>query len=256
MICVINKNYKFKVTSRGTYTGSGECVYDRRLSLPIELVNGYAIDANMGIELILNELVYKTNGIISTNVPEEIVKIFPDVEVKGSMDFEPKGYSGETLATSELLITTKFTDDFYNDLVLEINTVFRINLYVASMVLVRKLFENLIIDCLREKYGEQPLNKALYFSMNNKRFLNFQTLINNFESHVDDFKAHNVNFQWDKGKNDFFKFLRDIKERGDACAHSIELIHNPNKIIDLKPSINKYSDLLVRLYQKVRESPK
>lgn len=123
------------------------------------------------------------------------------------------------------------------------------------MVLVRKLFENLIIDLLRQKYGERPPDKELYYSMNEKRFHSFSTLIHNLETHVDDFKTHNVGFQWDKSKNDFFTFLRGIKERGDACAHSIELIHDPHEISTLKPLMNKYSDLIVRLIKRIVETP-
>jgi hypothetical protein len=232
-------------------------VYTRQLELPDELVNGFKLSAGMGIELVLNEFVTQKDWLDpDPNQKIDVVKIFPDIEFSGVMDFELKGINGELVDSSELLVNTKFSDEFYTNLASEINNAFRIGLFTASMVLVRKLFENLIIDVLREKYGERPPFKELYFSMNDGRFHSFQTLINNFEMHIDEFKAHNVNFQWDAGKNHFFKFLRDIKEHGDACAHSIEMIHDPNDLNDLKPSIGKYSDLLVRLIQKIKETPK
>lgn len=242
--CLINKDYEFQVDSVGHYTDKG-CVYNRRLLLPSNLVRDFALDVDMGIELLLHEIV----------TGNEVEKIFSESRVEGSMGFEPKGTSGESLASSELLITTKFTDEFYNKLASEINSAFRIRLFTATMVLVRKLFENLIIDLLRQKYGERPLEKELYYSMKDKRFHSFSTLIHNFETHVDDFRPYTAVFQFDKGKNDFFKFLRDIKERGDACAHSIALIHDSDEINTLKPSMDKYSDLIVHLIQKIIETP-
>jgi hypothetical protein len=243
--CVINKDYDFQIHSIGNYTVDGRCVYDRRLLFPQNLVRDFALDVDMGIELLLREII----------TGNEVEKIFSEMIVEGSMEFEPKITNGEVLPSSELLITTKFTDGFYDKLTFEINNAFRMRLFTATMVLVRKLFEDLIIDLLRQKYGERPPDKELYYSMSDKRFHIFSTLIRNLEAHVDDFKAHSSVLQWDKSKNDFFKFLRDIKERGDASAHSIELIHDPNEINTLKPLLNKYSDLIVRLIQRIVETP-
>jgi len=244
MKCVINKDYEFPVLSIGHHVGN-RVVYNRRLFLPPDLVRDFALDADMGIELFLREIIMEN----------DVKKIFSEMIVEGSMEFEPKMTNGKVLPSSELLITTKFTDGFYDDLALEINNAFRIRLFTATMVLVRKLFENLIVDLLRQKYGEQPPDKELYYSMKDKRFHRFSTLIHNLEAHVDDFKAYTPVLQWVKSKNDFFRFLRDIKERGDASAHSIELIHDPNEINTLKPFMNKYSDLIVRLIQKIVETP-
>jgi hypothetical protein len=55
------------------------------------------------------------------------------------------------------------------------------------------------------------------------------------------------------GDKDFKQFLEEIKEKGDECAHTLEILPDPNEINRLKPSINKYSDLLIRLTQKIRE---
>jgi len=51
------------------------------------------------------------------------------------------------------------------------------------------------------------------------------------------------------------RFLRTIKQEGNAYAHSIEALLGPEEINALKPSINKYSDLFVRLIQKVKKTP-
>ena len=243
--CVVNRDYNFEVRSIGHYTVDNECLYDRRLLLPSNLVKDFALEKGMGIELLLREVV-RGNA---------VEKIFSERIVEGSKEFEPKATNGEVLPYSELLVSTKFTDSFYDKLVLEINSAFRVRLFTATMVLIRKLFENLIIDLLRRRYGDHPPEKELYYSMKDKRYRSFSTLIHNFETHVDDFSSYNVGFQWGKSKNEFFNFLRDTKERGDACAHSIELIHDPSEINTLKPLMNKYSDLIVRLTKIIMETP-
>jgi hypothetical protein len=241
----VNRDYEFEVESTGHYTDKGRVVYDRHLWFPRKLTNDFALDVDMGVEVLFNE-------IVSRNTVE---KIFPETVVEGSKEFEPKATDGEALQYSELLVSTKFADEFYDKLVLEINSAFRVRLFTATMVLIRKLFENLIIDLLRQKYGDRPPDKELYYSMKDRRYHSFSTLIHNFETHVDDFSPYNVGFQWGKSKNEFFKFLWGIKERGDACAHSIELIHDPSEINTLKPPIDKYSDLIVRLRKIIMETP-
>jgi hypothetical protein len=199
--CVVNKDYDFHVFSIGTYRVGGTVAYTRRLILPNDLVKDYALDEGMGIELLLHEI--STGG--------KVEKIYSESREEGSMEFEPLGMKGEISADSELLINTRFVDEFYNELALEINSAYRLRLFTATMVLVRKLFENLIIDLLRHKYGERLPQIDLYYSTKNQRFHSFSTLIHNLETNVDDFKIYNVGFQWDRSRGDFFKFLRDVK---------------------------------------------
>lgn len=242
---VINKDFRSEVHSRGTYGYNGaktKVFYERYLCLPEKLVKGFAIDEGMGIELILHEVV---RG-------EEIEPIFPDARIEGSMDFEPKGPSSEILASPELLITKKFDDEFYHELVFEINTAFRLRLFTATMVLVRKLFESLIIKLLRQKYGMPQIE--LFYSTQDDGFHSLSRLIRNLRPKIDDFKPYGF-FKRDREKESFLKFLWDMKKEGDASAHSLGPLLGPEEIKDLKPSIDKYSDLFVRLIQKVKETP-
>lgn len=249
----INKDYEFQVRSRGTYDGSGGCNYDRRLTLPRELVNSFAIDSNDGIELVLSELIYKRIEGVPTSLKEDIIeKIFPDVQVRGSSDFEIKGNIEEMSATSELLVATKFTDSFYIDLAREINDAFRVRLFNATMVLLRKLFENLLVDLLRQRYVSDPSKIGLFFNAKKHQYRNFVTLKDSLKDNLIDFEPYDPLISKDKG---LIGFLEQIKEKGDDSAHTLEIIQDANEINYLKPSINKYSDLLVRMYRKVKEIP-
>jgi hypothetical protein len=119
--CFVNKSYEFLVKSTRFYSPSGACFYHICLTLPKQLVNDYAIDAGMGIELILNEI----------NRGGQVERIFSERMEEGSFDFEPKERSGEFLGSPELLITTKFTDKFYDALALQVNSAFRIHFVVV-----------------------------------------------------------------------------------------------------------------------------
>lgn len=285
----VGHEYEFQVPYYSAWHTDKGVQYDRRLTLPDELVNGYRVSAGMGIELILREFVidkewlrrYSQSSGMEMNMKkiekqigktektfseiseiememirkevEKPVKIFSEIDVIGVMDFEPKGLSEGLFATSELLIVTKFSDEFYDKLALEINNAFRVGLLTATMVLVRKLFERLIIDLLRTKYGMSQ--KELFYSEDDCGFHNLSTLIRNLRPKLDDFKPYDF-FKLEREKESFLNFLWNIKEEGNASAHSIEPSLDRNGISDLKPLINKYSELLVRMVQKVKETPK
>lgn len=245
----INKDFEFEVYSVGDYGGSPiRCIYYRHFQLPRDLVNDFAIDAGDGIELVLNEHVFKDN-----TGKEEIEKIFSQSRVEGPMDFEPKGFSGETVYNSELLVTTQIADEAYNNLVLQINSAFSVGLFTATLVLVRKLFENLIIDLLRLKYGMGQMD--LFYSKDDGGFHNLHRLIKNLEKKLDEFKPYGF-FKLEREKESLMNFLWKIKDEGNASAHSFGPLLGHKEINALKPSINEYSDLLVRLTQKVKETPK
>lgn len=241
--CSINRDFQSQIQHVGYYVGSGsKCVYDRWFILPTDLVNDFAMDVGQGVELVLNEV--DTGG--------KVEKIFSQRMEQGSMDFEPIGFSGEMVNASESLVTTQFADEFYDKLASEINNAFDFGLFTATMVLVRKLFEKLVIDLLRQKYGMPQIE--LFYSKQNDGFHSLSDLIHNLGTKIDDFKPYDF-FKVDREKESFLKFLWNVKQEGNASAHSIEPLLDREGISDLKPSINKYSNLLVRLIGTVKETP-
>jgi hypothetical protein len=179
VIRYVDKEYEFFVPHLPAYYAYKDdrtqyVAYTRQLELPDELVHGFRLSAGMGIELVLNELVTQKDWLNPDPKQKiEVVKIFPEVLVPGTMDFELKGLSGELLPNSELLITSKFDDIFYVSLVSEINDVFSIGKYTATMVLVRKLFENLLVDLLRERYISDPSKITLFFNPRKHEYRGF-----------------------------------------------------------------------------------
>jgi len=284
----VERDYEFRVPPSQAFNTDKGTQYNRRLRLPKELVNGYRVQAGMGIELILREFVMEKEWLVENiqknklgsfleNLEKKIgfygetfpniseaqkemlrkevekpEKIFPEIDFIGVMDFEPKRVGEELFAISEPLVITKFSDDFYDKLSLEINNSFRIGLPTATTVLIRKLFESLIIDLLRTKFGMSQ--KELFYSEIDSDFLSLSALIRNLRQKLDDFRPNNF-FKLKKEKEDFENFLWKIKEKGSTSGHSINFLDREG-INDLKPSINKYSELLIRLVRKLKEMPK
>jgi hypothetical protein len=58
---------------------------------------------------------------------------------------------------------------------------------MSLSVLIRKLFENLIINILRKKYGTQGLPK--YYDTSKRRFHDFSILLKSLESNISDFHS-------------------------------------------------------------------
>lgn len=142
------------------------------------------------------------------------------------------------------LDTRFFPDSFYNDLIEQINVTYLDGCYSATMVLLRKLFENLIIDILRKKYGTDK-EKNLYWDVNRKQFLTFYTLINNFNKKINDFETYK------KIDNKLIEFLnKKIRYPGNESAHSIEDKISREEMEKKKQKINDYLESLFSVLNK------
>ena len=147
--------------------------------------------------------------------------------------------------SSEPFITaTWLPDDFYKNLIDEINLVYGHQLPVALSVLIRKLFENLIIDILRKKYGTAEL--ALYYETSKGRFQEFSVLLKNLDAKKADF--HYISPHLDS------KLISDInsfRETGNSGAHSLDADITIETFDKDKARINHLSQFLLRLLQNI-----
>lgn len=234
---VINEDFEFDIYVSAGYGGTGEIIETRFMYLPRDLVRGYDVDEGMAIDLLLREVV---RG-------EEREELFPKILKIGPMDVALKDYKDTALPSSDLLVTTELTDTYYSKLVFEINRAFGYGLYTATLVLVRKLFENLIVDLLRTRYGMRRID--LFYWKERHMHHSLSTLISNLRDNAEDFKIYTDAFNKDKN---FFRFLDEMKEQADAGAHSLEILPDPDKINVWKPSMDKYIELILWVIQKSR----
>lgn len=238
LIKYVNADFDFEI--RGTANYWTTCLY-----LPKDLVLDFGVARNHFIDLMLNEISQKRDGtteLVSIHAKRIVTapdQAFPEYEV------EP------ALTTPDLLIVTELDDPYYSKLKSEINRAFWFRLPTATLVLIRKLFENLILDLLREHYGMK--RTELFYRKDKGMHHSLSTLISNLKENINDFKVYTLAFHKDK---EFFKFLDDMKERADASAHSLDILHDLEKINSWKTSIDKYCELLVRTIQKISKTPK
>ncbi len=144
---------------------------------------------------------------------------------------------------SDLLIKSKFEDYFYSQIIDETNGTFLLGYYIATVILIRKLFENLIIDLLKMKFPpDVEKNKELYFMENGKRHKDFKDLIK-----VLAFKKTEI----DDGHGTIetlSKRLTAIKELGNKNAHRLTYIATRDEINNLR--LTETIALILRLMNK------
>ena len=137
---------------------------------------------------------------------------------------------------------------FFRKLINEINDVYSANLYTSTWVCLRKLFENLLIEVLRSRYGTSNIN--LYYWPERRRFHDFSVLIENLSQNVSDFTSYTSQFD-----QHFFAFINDFKEQANSTAHSIDIIEDPDIIDKMKDLLNQYCNLLCDVIGRIKTAP-
>ena len=109
--------------------------------------------------------------------------------------------------------------------------------------LIRKLFENLLVELLRKKY--RTTDVSIYYWTDKGRFHDFSLLIENLEKKVVDFKTVT---SFDQA---FFDFLKQFKEKANRSAHTIEIIQTSEELEKQKKQINHYLNLLCFVIERI-----
>lgn len=171
---------------------------------------------------------------------------YPALEVLEDDDRDPAGIIAPQLSihSDRFLDIDNVPGTFYPELVDNINRCYSLGIYDATLVLTRKLLENLLIDILREQYGKQEID--LYYLPDNKRFQKFSTLINNFENNLNDFQHLSGGLD-----SDFIEELNAFRQEANAEAHSIETNVTDNEMENYRELARHTSQVLFRLRQNL-----
>lgn len=143
-----------------------------------------------------------------------------------------------------LIQVTSVPDEFYKKLIDEINILYGNDRYIPVCLLLRKLFENLIIDILRKKYGMTQI--ILFYNPSKSMFQSFSTLLDNLKTKIDDFKPIEPSFD-----QEIIKRIDYYRERGNSSAHSISADITKKDIDDKKDEINYLIMLLIRILNNI-----
>lgn len=176
----------------------------------------------------------KASGTIS---PEEAANFFPII-----------GASTTPTKISLIQTPSNLPNEFFRKLIHEINVAYSYQLYTSTYVCLRKLFENLVIELLRKKFGTTQVD--LYYWTEKGRFHDSSVLIENLENHVEDFRQYTSSFN-----QDFFMFLKNFRERANSAAHSIDVLLSPNSIDKIKDMINQCLALLCSVIGSIQQNP-
>jgi hypothetical protein len=137
-----------------------------------------------------------------------------------------------------------YPDDFYKTLVDEINFQY-INKHLISLsILIRKLFENLIIDILRKKYNTTDLN--VYYDTSKGRFHDFSVLLKNLDLRQEEFHYVSPNLD-----SKFIKELNKYRDAGNSSAHSIDVNITIDDFSLKRDDISQKVKFLVRILNNV-----
>lgn len=174
---------------------------------------------------------------------EEQLQQYPALEALEEGDAEgiTIGLPHVPVHTDLFLDLENVPGQFYPDLVEDINQCYRLGIYDATLVLTRKLLENLLIDILRREYGTTEIQ--LYYDPHKTRHLNFNRLINNFENNLSDFE----HLSGALGE-DFIDDLNAFRQNANAEAHSIETNISENEINEYRDQARFAVRVLFRVF--------
>jgi hypothetical protein len=148
-------------------------------------------------------------------------------------------------AISDYLSIQTFPDEFYKVLAQNINLAYKYGLHTATMVLIRKMLENLLIDILRKKYGMKNID--LFFDRQHGRFKMFNELIRNFEEKLQDFKYIEPRIE------EVLTELKNMREECNAAAHSLEkeIRLKRDNLDNIKEKVNFLVSIMIRVYNNI-----
>jgi len=132
-------------------------------------------------------------------------------------------------------------DNFYQTLIQEINETYTNSTYTSTLILCRKLVENLLIDLLRKKYGRKSKDDVeIYYNPHEGRFHEFTYLVKNLESRKSDFKIDLDLIE------EFLRLVTPFRQGANSKAHSL-IYFIKNKEDLSRYDIQRMVDLLIRL---------
>jgi hypothetical protein len=141
------------------------------------------------------------------------------------------------------------TEDFYQNLLEDINRSHKQGLDDATLILSRKLLENLVLDILRLRYGLDSENRELFYNTQKGHLLSFSQLLENFQQNLED-----IEYFSDRLDEELIREIDDLKGRGDASAHSIEVNVSEEVIQDYKNRLNPVVDVLFYVKKQIEKA--
>jgi len=158
--------------------------------------------------------------------------------------------------TSQKMVNMKYQDIIgleipleieYKEIADEINKTYKRGFFDCVYILVRKLLENLLIDCLREYYTMSKIEK--FYNDDKGRFLTLGRLRENFNEMI---KEKNFKASVGQIPQEIVDYLEIFKETGNSSAHSFFSINHQYIIENNKDKLEIVLGHLTKIYIKLK----
>lgn len=143
---------------------------------------------------------------------------------------------------NDLLVSIEFEEYFFKIITQELNGVYRAGFYNSTLLLSRKLFENLLIKLLEHKYPRNvDGNLNLYFDDSQNRYRDFSVLIKVLRDRNTDFNDGYPTIQR------FLTKIEKLTEISNPTTHKLTYNASRDDVISLE------IEELLELYKKIAE---
>ncbi|MHA1284478.1 MAG: hypothetical protein ACTSQP_18420 [Promethearchaeota archaeon] len=161
-------------------------------------------------------------------------------------DYESLEQSFTTSLKFKKIIEMNLSDSTYEEVIAEINGTYIDHYFTSMYIMIRKLLENLLYDCLKAYYGTQDVEK--YYNIRKDRHHGYGVLIDNFNQMIKE-----TNFKTNVGdlEQQFIDLLKEFQETGNRNAHSLFNLPHQDFIEERKEKINNLIKKLDWVLQKL-----
>ena len=140
-----------------------------------------------------------------------------------------------SLKYDKIIEEMNLQDAIYEEVIAEINGTYINHYFVSMYIMVRKLLENLLYDCLKAFYGTQDIEK--YYNPGKNRHQGYGVLIDSFNQMINDTQFKTIVGDADQR---FIDLLKEFQETGNHNAHSLFNLAHQDFIEERKEKINNF----------------
>lgn len=136
------------------------------------------------------------------------------------------------------LAIDNFEDDRqYRQLFEDINKTYRYRIYDATMVLTRKLFEDMVFEILKTHYAGE--NVEMFYDQENNRHYSFDDLLDNLKDGVTTLRRYSRDLD-----EPLVEQIRDLKDAGNTGAHSIKVDFTDDEVEAWSDDATRIAEIL------------
>lgn len=139
---------------------------------------------------------------------------------------------------NDLFIDTDAVDDErYEELIGDINDSYRYRVHSGTMILTRKLFEDMVFEILKTHYAGDDVQ--MFYNQEDDCHYSFNELLNNLKDGVSTLRRYSRELD-----DAFVEEIRDIKNAGNRGAHSIRVDFTDDDIKESSDEATRIAEVL------------